>query len=137
MRCVLVKHALSDDVHLEIENALDGGDVGLESFALIEFTRVAVNEETFARLGVLQHRLLEQRQHRLLQRISIVHIRPVRLSALIKECSYNASDIITSRDFISSERKVRASLLVAATANRVACAVKRPSTLVDKRGGGR
>ena len=66
MRCVLVKHALSDDVHLEIENALDGGDVGLESFALIEFTRVAVNEETFARLGVLQHRLLEQRQHRLL-----------------------------------------------------------------------
>ena len=58
-----------DDIHLEIKNALDGGDVGLESLALIKFTRIAVDEETLACRGLLEHRLLEQCQHRLLYSI--------------------------------------------------------------------
>ena len=55
-----------DDIHLEIKNALDGGDVGLESLALVKFAWIAVNEETLACRRLLEHRLLEQCQHRLL-----------------------------------------------------------------------
>ena len=51
---------------LEIKNAFNGSDISLEFLALIKFSWIAVNEETFA-FFLLQHRFLQQRQHCVLQ----------------------------------------------------------------------
>jgi len=56
-----------DDTRLEIDDALDGSDVSLESLALVKFSRISIYEKTFARCRVLQHSFLEQRQYGVLQ----------------------------------------------------------------------